>query len=118
MNFNFFIANLKIFKNRSHFWADGPEIGSQMSHGALEPRTGSSRTRVIQRRRRESLKRAVRGPNGPVFGANNLNFSRPDFAGPVNSFVCLVRGVRHVEVPPRAAPLRQVAQGVVARRLG
>ena len=49
--------------NPSHFWADGPEIGPQMSYGALEPRTDSSRTRRIQPSRREGPKQAMSDPN-------------------------------------------------------
>ena len=68
IEFIFFIANFKIFKNRSHFWGDGPEIGSQMSCRALEPRPDISRTRRIQPRQRESPKRDINDPNGPVSG--------------------------------------------------
>ena len=43
-----FQDHFKIFKNRSHFWGGGPEIGSQMAYGALEMRTDSSRTSRIK----------------------------------------------------------------------
>ena len=72
-----FVANSNIFKNRSHFWGDGPEIGSQMSPRALEPRTDSSRTRRIQPRRREGPETAITAPNGPSRNQNVLVESSP-----------------------------------------
>ena len=47
----------------------GPRCRAELSSRVL-----SSRTRRIQPRRRETLTRAVSGPNGPVFGPKNLNF--------------------------------------------
>ena len=87
MKFNNFIANLIILKNPSHFRADGPKMVSQMSYRALEPRTGSSRTRRFQIRQREGPQRAVSGSNGPVFGPKQFEKFSPRFrqASPLSS---------------------------------
>ena len=41
----FYIFRSNIFENRSHFWAACPEMGSQMTLGALEPPHGMISTR-------------------------------------------------------------------------
>ena len=125
-----FKLKFKQYANPSHFSADGPEIGSQMSYGALEPRTDSSRTRRIQPRQRESLKRAISGPNGPVFGHHFSGFSgkhkvyisKPkgtrDFARPGHERLKDRPGTRFRRTSPKmlAGPVREpLVEGCLAR---